>query len=231
MPFDFLKYSYPRLSSLIQTMRLSISAWSKRDPTIVGGNYEVMRPEIGSRVEAEDQALNLYLRTVLELKPHTFVEIGAMGGSRILSLKRMLDTVHATAMDIVALYDQPFEFGGVSFRKFDDVALANFAAGTLVVARGTLCCFNPDAVNHYLAARARDGHNLVVIEPAPLYKIDASAFRGGGSWYHPWEVLLKQHGFTGVRDTNESTKFAGMPGMMESWYSTVAHAPSRTVSF
>lgn len=228
MMLDEIKARYPRLLSLIQTARMTLGAWSKRSTTISLRDYKSMRPEIGSGVPVEDHVVNLYMRAALEGAVNMVVEIGAMDGARMVTLKRLLPNIDVVAMDILKLYGESFESKGVSFIRFDPNVINKFPEKTLIVARGTLCCFNPNEVDSYFEARARDGHNLVVFEPAPLFQINVSASRGAGSWYHPWEALLKKHGFKSVRETNEAIKFAGMPAMMEAWYSTVAYAPSRT---
>lgn len=219
---SLLKTRTPRLASALAVLRALPAGWRKRGSK--AHDYVHLRYEIGGSAPGHDLTVALALRAALEGRHPAVAEIGAASGSRIATVKRLLPHVDAYAFDIGESYRVPSERDGVKFRPFEDSALAALPAGTLVFSRGTLCYLTGAEIEGFVARAGERRHNLVIVEPMPLFHLGKTVKRGGSSWYHPYPSLLSRHGYSGHPDRAEGTKHNDSLGMLECWYAAWARA-------
>lgn len=188
-------------------------------------DYGSMRKELGGTVPADDPALNLYLRLVLEHGYRTVIEIGAFRGARILALKRLLPQIEAWALDILPDYATPRMHAGVNFSRYD---LPFFARGfdrALVCARGTLCYFPPEALAVFFAALAQGRMGLALYEPVAYRDTGGPLMRTPDTYYHAYDHAFRQAGLAPETRMDDAVRFAFNLSMMEAWYAGAARPP------
>lgn len=169
----------------------------------------------------------LAIRAALEGRYRVVAEIGAASGGRIATLKRLLPDLEVYAFDIGESYRTPFEQNGVRFRPLDREALASLPRGTLILSRGTLCYLTASEIEGFVRGAAERAHDLVIVEPMPLFDLGQTVERGGASFYHPYPALLSRYGYSGHPSRADGTKHNDSLGMLECWYASWARAPAR----
>ncbi|HAQ33131.1 MAG TPA: hypothetical protein DCP05_03400 [Rhodospirillaceae bacterium] len=193
---------------------------SRRDYENAGADMSAAPPPV------TDMASAFFLRVLLEGNYETAIEIGASTGARITTLKRLLGPVNAYGLDIMKNYQTPFEMEGVCFEKFDPCFFASPRPASLVVSRGTLCCFTPDELVAFLTVLRKGSYDLAFYEPMGYFPAESAISRSRESFYHPYPELLQDAGFRLANDDwNRSVAFSFNVSMMESWFPGYAVCP------
>lgn len=173
-----------------------------------------------------DMATSFFLRILLEGGYETVIEIGASSGTRIITLKKLLGAINAHGLDILKNYQTPFEMEDVRFENFDLSFFESPRPASLVLSRGTLCCFTTDELAAFLNVLQKGAYDLALYEPMGYFPADAAISRSRESFYHPYPELLKDAGFRLVNDDWErSVGFSFNVSMMESWFPGYAVCP------
>jgi hypothetical protein len=128
-------------------------------------------------------------------------EIGAASGGRIIEVKKLIPTIHATAMDIGADYQSPRLLEGVEFVRYE---AAKLRPGSFVFCVGTLSCMNEKELDELFSAIAAGGCTLLAIEPQPPYVISSVMRRSDASWYHPYGMIAARHRLLDINEHQDS---------------------------
>lgn len=213
----------PTLLAMLRVLKHMPAALRKHGARMP--DYNAASPAIGGTVGVHDPALNLFLRAVLEHGYRTVIEIGAYSGARILTLKRLVPTIDAWALDIIPAYTVPSERNGVRFEPHDIGFFDRPLPDALVCARGTLSLMPPDELEQFLRRLVERRIDLVLCEPVPYRSLTRTVMRGRGSFYHPYDHVLRAVGLVPQSTFEDAARFAFNLSMMEAWYATLARAP------
>lgn len=148
------------------------------------------------RVPGTDTDIPTLLFAEVSKRHRSIAEIGAAGGARILALKHQRPDIEAFAFDIRPEYDEtPALVSGVHFIRYRPDIFDKVPGISLVMSVQTLACLAPEPLDDLLATLRRRKIALCFFEPAALVTIDRSIRRKRDTWYHPYDLLAKRHGF------------------------------------
>jgi hypothetical protein len=189
---------FPTLAGLLMTFR-QIYHDGKAIRSEPG--YREVHPDPLDHAPLEDASTAYFLRCLMEGGYRTAIEMGAFRGEKIRSIKRLLPSLDAWAIDIVPSYDEPFEADGVKFRSHNPDFFENSLPQALAFCRGTLTHMTETQLRDCIAAFREKNIDLLFYEPCPMFSVRRSFKRHPGAvaemltWYHPYARYLEEAGY------------------------------------
>ena len=178
--------------------------------------------EFTEKVELNDLATGFWLRCILEKKYERVIEIGTRSGKRVRSLKKICKNIEFYGLDIQENFKKKFEVENVKFEHNNFDFFKYNKKKTLVISRGCLSYYSPEDLNSFFLKLFKEKMDVAFLEPVCFgEKNSISRFEPDKSYYHPYELILKDIGFS-IKNYPSCEKFTFMLSTMEKWYINIA---------
>ncbi len=173
-------------------------------------------------MKLNDIATGFWLRCILEKKYERVIEIGTLGGKRVRTLKNICKDVDFYGLDVQDIFKSQFELDGVKFSQNKLEFFKNNGKKTLILSRGCLSYYTPQNLNLFFKRLYDEKMDIAFLEPICIgEKSSTIRFEPDKSFYHPYELILENIGFSLSKDIFKD-KFTFMLSMMENWYINIA---------
>ena len=186
-------------------------------------SYQNTPVEHNNQSPIENVPTSLFLRVTMEGNYENVVEIGTYTGKVIATLKRLVPSINAYGVDVGPTFDRPFVFSGVNFQKYDSrlSILDQLTGSTLVIARGTLSCFNESELNHFAEQVSIRPVDLAIYDLYPNFSIDTTINRSDHeafmTFFYDYSGIFSLKGMRVICDATDVNDWVGRPYSSESW--------------
>ncbi len=184
--------------------------------------YFKVNKKFDDDMKLNDIATGFWLRCILEKKYERVIEIGTLSGKRVRTLKRICKDVDFYGLDVQNIFKNQFELDGVKFSHNKLDFFKNNGKKTLVLSRGCLSYYTPEKLGIFFKKLFDEKMDIAFLEPICFGEKNSTIrFEPDKSFYHPYEFVLENIGFSFSKDLFRQ-KFTFMLSMMENWYINIA---------